>query len=223
MADAVVRGLRRLGTAGVRQDMSKRYGITGPSAQTAFGVKMAAMQRVVKQLRTADAPANHALAQALWETGQYEARMVATLVDEPALVTAAQMDRWCRDSDNWAIVDTACFKLFDRVHPSLALSKVDRWCSMSGEFQCRAGLALLACLALHRRDIADTEFVARLPLVERGEADTRHFVKKGAMWARRAIARRIPSAAQRAPGASGPSATRTTRRGRSRKSGARAP
>ena len=40
--------------------------------------------------------------------------MLATFVDEPERVTAAQMDRWCRDFDNWAIVDTACFALFDR-------------------------------------------------------------------------------------------------------------
>ena len=49
---------------------------------------------------------DHELAAALWDTGWYEARMLAAFVDEPARVTAAQMDRWCRDFDNWAICDT---------------------------------------------------------------------------------------------------------------------
>ena len=24
------------------------------------------------------------------------------------------MNRWCRDFDNWGVVDTVCFKLFDQ-------------------------------------------------------------------------------------------------------------
>ena len=34
-------------------------------------------------------------------------------IDEPEQRHAGQMDRWCRDFDNWAICDTACFHLFD--------------------------------------------------------------------------------------------------------------
>ena len=40
---------------------------------------------------------------------------MAAFVDEPEKVTPAQMDRWCRDFDNWGICDTVCFHLFDRV------------------------------------------------------------------------------------------------------------
>ena len=49
---------------------------------------------------------NHELAAALWDTDRYEARMLATFIDEPGeRVTSAQMDHWCRDFDNWAILD----------------------------------------------------------------------------------------------------------------------
>jgi len=41
--------------------------------------------------------------------GVYEARMVASMVDDPSQVTPAQMDRWCEDFDNWGICDTVCF------------------------------------------------------------------------------------------------------------------
>src|SRR5690606_40585435 len=57
---------------------------------------------------------DHELADALWRTGVYEARMLASMVDEPERVTRAQMDRWVKDCDNWALVDTLCFNLFDR-------------------------------------------------------------------------------------------------------------
>ena len=66
---------------------------------------MANLQLLARQLGR-----DHALAAALWDTGWYEARMLATLIDEPARVTPAQMERWCRDFDNWGICDTACFR-----------------------------------------------------------------------------------------------------------------
>ena len=83
-----------------------RYGV---SSAKAFGVSMANIQVLGKRLGR-----NHDLAAALWATDRYEARMLTAFVDEPERVTGAQMDRWCRDFDNWAIVDTICFHLFDR-------------------------------------------------------------------------------------------------------------
>ena len=47
----------------------------------------------------------------LWESDVYEARLLTAYIDDPALVTPDQMDRWARDFDNWAICDTLCFAL----------------------------------------------------------------------------------------------------------------
>ncbi|MGH7131711.1 MAG: DNA alkylation repair protein [Phycisphaerales bacterium] len=190
---SIVDALKRLGTQRVRDDMANRYGITGPSASTAFGVGMAAIQKVAKGAKSKDATRNHALAAALWDwkgPGQYEARMVAIYVDEPALVTGPQMDRWTKDFDNWGICDTACFKLFDQVAPKLAFERAERWCAKREEFIRRAGLALLACLALHNKELKDKLFLRPLELVELAATDERNFVKKGANWALRAIGRR---------------------------------
>ncbi len=96
------------------EEMGPRYGI---HAKKAFGVSMGNMKLVAKKLGR-----DHELALALWETGWYEARMVACMVDDPAQVTGAQMDAWCDDFDNWGICDTVCFKLFDQV--PLAMRKV---------------------------------------------------------------------------------------------------
>jgi 3-methyladenine DNA glycosylase AlkD len=144
---------------------------------------MADMQRVAKRLGR-----DHALAAALWDTGWYEARTVAALIDEPALVTAAQMDRWCRDFDNWGICDTVCFVLFDRT--AHAWKKVEPWSRREPEFERRAAFALLASLALHDKSASDAEFVRTLPLVEVAASDDRNFVKKGVSWALRAIGTR---------------------------------
>ena len=188
--DAIVDSLKHLGDRRTRDEMSSRYGIHLPDPNKAFGVKMAAMQKVAREARQKDAPRNHELAAALWKSGWYEARMVACMVDEAELVTSAQMDAWCRDFDNWGICDTVCFKLFDQVDPALAFRKVAQWAKHKDEFIRRGGFALLACLALHRKELDDEPFATCLPLIERAADDERNFVKKAISWALRGMAMR---------------------------------
>ena len=157
-----------------------RFGIT---AGKAFGVSMANIQKLAKITGR-----DHELAAALWKTGWYEARMLTSFVDEPARVTSAQMDRWCRDFDNWGICDTLCFKLFDQTPHAWA--KVADWGDRPEEFVKRAAFALLASLALHDKKAGDAQFLETLPLIERAATDERNFVKKGVNWALRSIGRR---------------------------------
>jgi 3-methyladenine DNA glycosylase AlkD len=157
-----------------------RFGIT---AKNAIGVSMSDVQAIAKQLGR-----DHSLALALWKTGVYEARCLAAFVDEPARVTSTQMDRWCRDFDNWGICDTLCFHLFDRVPASW--SKVAEWAVRDEEFVKRAAFALLASLAGHDKKAADRQFLDTFPLIESASPDARNFVKKGVSWALRGIGHR---------------------------------
>jgi 3-methyladenine DNA glycosylase AlkD len=131
---------------------------------------------------------DHALALGLWETGWYEARMLACFVADPKQLTAAEMDRWCRDFDNWAICDTACFHVFDR--SPLAWRKLKVWAKRKPEFQRRTAFALIASVALHDKKAEDQRFLDCLPLIELAATDERNFVKKGVSWALRGIGRR---------------------------------
>jgi 3-methyladenine DNA glycosylase AlkD len=177
--EAVLASLKRIATKRVRDGMA-RYGL--PSDR-AFGVPVGALQKLARRLGR-----NHGLAGALWETGWYEARMLAAFVDDPAYVTPAQMDRWCRDFDNWGICDTVCFQLFDRTPH--AWSKVAQWAVRREEFVRRAAFALLWGLTVHDKQAADGAFSQALVLVERAAADDRHFVKKAVNMALRAIGKR---------------------------------
>lgn len=168
--------LRAEASAKVLAEMAPRYGIV---TDKAFGVPMNRMQAVAKKLGR-----DHGLAGALWATGWYEARMVACMIDDPHEVTPEQMDRWRADFDNWAIVDTVCFKLFDRVPHAPA--KVAEWARVNDEFGKRAGFALLACLALHGGG-DDRLFLDGLKLIEAHATDERNFVKKAVNWALRSI------------------------------------
>ena len=145
---AALKSLEQMST---RRDLDNlaRFGIT---ATRPFGVSMANLKVLAKRVGP-----HHDLAAALWDTDRYEARMLATLIDEPARVTPAQMERWCRDFDNWGICDTACFVLFDRTQH--AWDKVTEWSGRRREFEKRASFALLACLALHDKNAPDEPFL----------------------------------------------------------------
>jgi 3-methyladenine DNA glycosylase AlkD len=157
-----------------------RYGIVAPKM---FGVPMGQIQLLAKRLGR-----DQTLAEALWETGWYEARLLTAFVAEPQRLTARQMDRWCRDFDNWAVCDTLCFHLFDRTPH--AFRKVEQWSHRREEFVRRAAFALLASLALHDKVSGDEPFTRCLPLIEAAAGDDRNFVKKAVNWALRGVGRR---------------------------------
>jgi 3-methyladenine DNA glycosylase AlkD len=174
--------LKQLEAKSTAHDLAnlEKFGI---AAAKPIGVSMKNIQLVARNVGR-----DHALAEALWKTGRYEARMLAAFVDEPSKVTPAQMDRWCRDFDNWGICDTICFKLFDQ--SPHAWSRVPKWVKQRGEFQKRAGFALLASLAGHDKAATDAKFMAGLRLIEAGASDDRDLVKKGISWALRRIGTR---------------------------------
>jgi 3-methyladenine DNA glycosylase AlkD len=174
--------LERRGSKRNREGMA-RYAIRSDKM---FGVSVATLRGLAKRLGR-----NHDLAAVLWATGWYEARMLASFVDEPERVTPAQMDRWSRDFDNWAICDTVCFHLFDRTPH--AWRKIALWSRRRDEFVKRAALALLASVAAHDKRAPDEPFAKALLLVERAAGDERNFVKKAVSWALRTIGNRSSS------------------------------
>jgi 3-methyladenine DNA glycosylase AlkD len=88
---SILTALRRKGSQRNRDGMA-RYAIVAPKV---FGVSVATIRGMARGIGR-----DHDLALALWKSGWYEARMLAAFVDDPALVTPAQMNRWVKDFDN---------------------------------------------------------------------------------------------------------------------------
>ena len=163
----------------VLQGMS-RYAIPSDHA---IGVAMRDIKALGGQLGR-----NQELAAALWETGGYEARMLASFVGDPGCITAVQMDRWCKEFDNWAICDAMCFNLFDRTPH--AWGKVEKWSASKQEFIKRTAFALIWSLTVHDKAAGDERFLNGLVLIERAAGDERNFVKKAVNMALRATGKR---------------------------------
>jgi 3-methyladenine DNA glycosylase AlkD len=177
--ESAITSLRRLSNKATREGLA-RFAI---HSDNAFGVSTPDIRNLAKKLGR-----NHELAIALWETGLHDARCLACFVDDPAEVTPAQMDRWAKDFDNWAVCDAACFHLFDRTPH--AFRKVKQWSTRKEEFVKRAAFALLASIALHDKKAGDEPFIESLELIERAATDPRNFVKKAVNWALRGIGKR---------------------------------
>ena len=171
--------LRGMGSERDRAGMA-RYGI---NVENAFGVSVYELRKVAKRLGT-----DHDLALALWATGNHEARLLACFVDDPAAVTAEQIEAWARDFDSWDICDQATTSLFD-LTPH-AWPKAVEWAERDEDWIKRAGFALMAGLGVHDKTATDRAFVRLLPLIERGASDDRNFVKKAVNWALRNIGKR---------------------------------
>ena len=178
-ADSIIKELKSLSNPENVAGMA-RFGI---SPYKTFGISIPELRRIAKM-----AGKNHSLALDLWKSGYHEARIIASLIDEPEKVTPGQMDKWTGDFDSWDICDQCCSNLFDKT--PYACDKIKKWSSSKKEFVKRAAFALLAVMAVHDKKAEDKVFVKFLPLIKRESTDERNFVRKAVNWALRSIGKR---------------------------------
>ena len=165
-----------------------RFGI---NSENTLGVPIPVLRRMAKETGR-----SHSVAHDLWASGIHEARILATLVEEPERVTPRQMDAWARQFDSWDICDQACMNLF-RYTP-FAFEKAAEWARAKPEFVRRAGFALMAALAGKAKGAPDAPFEAFFPLIAEAAGDNRNFVKKAVNWALRGIGKRNPALREKA-------------------------
>jgi 3-methyladenine DNA glycosylase AlkD len=158
-----------------------RFGIVAQKVYGGWSVP--ALKKLAREIGR-----HHTLAQELWASEIYEARALATMIDEPAKVTPRQMNQWAKDFDNWAICDGACINLFR--YTRFAHRKCLEWSARPQEFVKRAAFALMAGLAVADKAASDEAFLRFLPLIKSAALDERNMVKKGVNWALRQIGKR---------------------------------
>jgi 3-methyladenine DNA glycosylase AlkD len=158
-----------------------RFGIS--SRHEVLGIPTPVLQRIAREPGR-----SHELALELWESRVFEARCLAALIDDPELVTEAQMEDWVKDFDNWAVCDNCCGHLFDKT--PFAYRKAVEWSWREEEYVKRAAFSLMAVLAVHDKRTPDSKFVRFLPIIKQGSTDQRNFVRKAVNWALRQIGKR---------------------------------
>ena len=87
--------LERAGTAQNRK-VYARHGVLTPM----YGVSYANLEKLRQQVKV-----DHELALKLWQSGNHDARILATMIADPAQLTAATINTWSRDLSNYVLTD----------------------------------------------------------------------------------------------------------------------
>ena len=85
-----------------------------------FGVSFSVMRPLAKRAKR-----DQALARGLWATGNYDARILACMVADPAVATEAELDAWLAEIDVYTLVDIFVVSLASQV-PGVR-ARADRW------------------------------------------------------------------------------------------------
>lgn len=171
--------LRRHGNVSSLEGL-KRFNI---SSTKAFGVSAPNIRSVARSIGC-----DHALALQLWKSGYHEAKILAAIIADPYQAKKVMMDRWVKELENWAQCDACCAEYFQKT--PFAFDLPGRWSSNSLEFVRRAGIVMIAVLAVHHKKVADQEFEKFFPLLKQYSTDERIYVKKAVNWSLRQIGKR---------------------------------
>lgn len=157
-----------------------RFGI---NPENTYGVSVYALRKIAREIGK-----DHELAQELWASGIHEARLLASFIDKPEMVTETQLENWVKEIDSWDVCDLCCSNLFDQT--KFAHEKAAEWSERGEEFVKRAGFVLMAALSVHDKKATDEDFIKFLSMIKREATDERNFVKKAVNWALRQIGKR---------------------------------
>jgi 3-methyladenine DNA glycosylase AlkD len=184
--------MRRLEAAGSEQARKayRRHGMPEPL----FGVSYADLGTLRKAIGT-----DHALALGLWATGNGDARVLATMVADPARASVLDVERWARDLDSYVLTD-AFMRFASRTPHARALEQ--KWIDVDHErLECVAW-GLLAFRAMESPAVPDGDFHPWLARIERTVHGAKNRVRHSMNMALIAIGGRSDALAKRAIGAS---------------------
>ena len=133
----------------------RRHGAHDPM----YGVSFSVMRPLAKRAKR-----DQALARGLWATGNYDARILACMVADPAVATEAELDAWLAEIDVYTLVDIFVASLASQV--TGVRERADRWSAADRDWTSQAGWDLYAQLALNDPDLDDAYFHALLARIE---------------------------------------------------------
>ncbi len=151
--DEVMQQLKTWGSEQTRKTY-RRHGVRDEM----FGVSYANLYALRRKIKI-----DHGLAKALWASGNHDAKVLATMITDPAKLTSGELDSWTKDLNDSAI--TNAFALM-AIHSPVAQKKFEKWCDSTSELLGQAGWTMLA-IATENAEFPDAYFEPYLETIER--------------------------------------------------------
>ena len=152
-ATDVLQELQRMGTAQNRK-VYGRHGVVGDM----FGVSYANLNQLRRKIKI-----DHSLALQLWESEIHDARVLATMIADPKLLSLKEINRWCNDLDNYVLAGGFTDLVAKTPH---AYKKMKQWIAVRSEWKSASGWALVASLASAENELDDSVFVDLIETIE---------------------------------------------------------
>lgn len=149
--------LAALAAAGSEQTRKTyaRHGVKGDM----FGVSYATLGKLKRSIKS-----DQSLAQELWRSGNHDARVLATMIADPALCSMSLLSEWVSDLDN-SVLAGALAGLASQT--SFAQPCFKDWSRSSNDITSAAAWSLISSLAVQDKKLADSFFEPLLIQIER--------------------------------------------------------
>lgn len=149
----VLNELESLGSEQTRKTY-RRHGV----GEKQFGVSYGDLGKLQKKLKT-----NHDLAGKLWASGIHDAQILATMIADPAQMTAKEIDTWASSLSNYVLTD-ALAGLVSKTR--FARDKAERWTNSKDEWIGTAGWRILSGFAQSDQSLPDSFFLPYLDTIQ---------------------------------------------------------
>ena len=140
-------------------DVRRKHNTKAGAPDNQFGVKLGDLRAIAKKLKT-----DHTLALELWETGNVEAQLIATLIIKPKSLSAGELDK--------LTTSTTCAQVADWLnayvvaeHPEKEKLR-EKWMKARDRWAARAGWNLTAS-RVNKGMVEGLDLVALLDRIER--------------------------------------------------------
>ena len=168
--DDAMKQLEAMGTAQNRK-VYVRHGVKGPM----FGVSYANLGKLQKAIKT-----DHELAQALWKSGNHDARVLAAKIADPVKAAEKLVDAWIKDCDNYILTDAVAAFTGQTAH---AAKKSAEWIKSKDEWIGAAGWILAGGAAMYAPNLDDAHFERLVETIESGIHAAKNRVKHSMIMA----------------------------------------
>ncbi|MBL4643794.1 MAG: DNA alkylation repair protein [Flavobacteriaceae bacterium] len=158
----------------------RKFGI---AANNSLGIYQKDLKELANKIGT-----DSVLASRLFDSGIYEARILASKIFNPKELTNDLLEKWVVTFENWEICDSFCMGLFAK--SEFAIPKIIEWSERENEFEKRAAFAIMAAYCMADKKAANSVFENFFPIINREANDDRLYVRKAVNWALRNIGKR---------------------------------
>ncbi len=155
----------------------------GLGSDETFGIGLTRLRQLAKTL-----PKDHTLAVQLWNSKNYDAKMLATMVEEPAKVTLEQINEQLKDAQAWLLANKYCEHIVSNT--AYLDQKIEEWTQSENKLLKKCGFVLLTSKARHDKKEADSYFEKFICQIEKEIFQEENWTKEAMNYALIAIGSR---------------------------------